>query len=164
MKSLRNKSWKISYSSNGDNTIADFYIPALSAAVQYDRKSGFFSSYILSRVARGLGIMVDNGGKMRLIMGCEFTPQDLEAIQKGYSLRDALWERLDASFTPLENFAQLKHLEILSWLIANECLDIKIAVPLKQNGLPDVEQLDSKHIFHEKVGIFTDINGDKLVS
>ena len=107
--------------------------------------------------------MVDNGGKMRLIMGCEFTPQDLEAIQKGYSLRDALWERLDASFTPPENFAQLKHLEILSWLIANECLDIKIAVPLKQNGLPDVEQLDSKHIFHEKVGIFTDINGDKLV-
>ncbi|MFL0606355.1 helicase-related protein [Cylindrospermopsis raciborskii] len=163
MKSLRNKSWKISYSSNGDNTIADFYIPALSAAVQYDRKSGFFSSYILSRVARGLGTMVDNGGKMRLIMGCEFTPQDLEAIQKGYSLRDALWERLDASFTPPENFAQLKHLEILSWLIANECLDIKIAVPLKQNGLPDVEQLDSKHIFHEKVGIFTDINGDKLV-
>lgn len=143
--------------------IADFYIPALSAAVQYDRKSGFFNSHILSKVAKGLGAMVDNRGKMRLIMGCDFTPQDLQAIQQGYSLRDTLWERLNASFIPPENFAQLKNLEILSWLIANECLDIKIAVPLKQNGLPDVEHLDSKHIFHEKVGIFTDINGEKLV-
>ncbi|MCV3212412.1 hypothetical protein OGM63_02505 [Plectonema radiosum NIES-515] len=33
---------------------------------------------------------------MRLIMGCQFSPQDLEAIQQGYELRDALLTRLDA--------------------------------------------------------------------
>jgi SNF2 family DNA or RNA helicase len=164
LKPLRNYPWKISYSSNTHNTIADFYIPALECAIQYDRKAGFFSSAILSKVARGLGAMLYNDGKMRLIMGCQFSPQDLQAIQQGYALREALLNRLDADLTPPENFAQLKHLEILSWLIQNQYLDIKIAIPLKENGLPEdsIQQLDPQHIFHEKVGIFTDINGDKL--
>ncbi|MFN6232955.1 MAG: helicase-related protein [Dolichospermum sp.] len=164
LKHLRDTSWKISYSSNTHNTIADFYIPALESAIQYDRKSGFFSSAILSKVARGLGAMLHNQGKIRLIMGCQFSPQDLQAIEQGYALRDALLTRLDADLTPPENFTQLKHLEILSWLIQNQYLDIKIAIPLQENGLPEnsIQQLDPQHIFHEKVGIFTDSNGDKL--
>ncbi|WP_416242471.1 helicase-related protein [Anabaena cylindrica] len=97
-------------------------------------------------------------------MGCQFSPQDLQAIEQGYALRDALLTRLDADLTPPENFVQLKHLEILSWLIQNQYLDIKIAIPLQENGLPEdsTQQLDPQHIFHEKVGIFTDSNGDKL--
>lgn len=164
MKLLREYPWKISYTSNNHNTIADFYIPALECAIQYDRKAGFFNSAILSKVARGLGAMLHSGGKMRLIMGCQFSPQDLEAIQQGYELRDALLTRLDADLNPPENFAQLKHFEILSWLIQNNYLDIKIAIPLKDNGLPEdsTKQLDPQHIFHEKVGIFTDTNGDQL--
>ncbi|MEJ6488008.1 helicase-related protein [Nostoc punctiforme UO1] len=72
--------------------------------------------------------------------------------------------RLDADLKPPESFAQLKHLEILSWLIQNQYLDIKIAIPLKENGLPEdsTQQLDPQHIFHEKVGIFTDSKGEKL--
>jgi ERCC4-related helicase len=164
MQNLRDKSWRISYSSNENNPIADFYIPVLECAVQYDRKSGFFNSAILSKVARGLGAMLHNEGKMRLIMGCQFSPQDLQAIQQGYELREALLTRLDAELNPPENFVQLKHFEILSWLVANGSLDIKIAVPLKNNGIPEESQtqLDPYHIFHEKVGIFTDTQGDQL--
>ncbi len=162
-KLLRDYPWKISYSSNTDNTIADFYIPALESAIKYDRKSGFFSSAILSKVARGLGAMLYNQGQIRLIMGCKFSQQDLAAIQQGFALRDALLSRLDAELKPPENFAQLKHFEILSWLVANNYLDIKIAVPLK-DGIPESseKQLDPQHIFHEKVGIFNDGNGDIL--
>jgi len=161
---LYERSWRISYSSNENNPIADFYIPALECAVQYDRKSGFFNSAILSKVARGLGAMLHNEGKMRLIMGCQFSPQDLQAIQQGYELREALLVRLDAELNPPENFAQLKHFEILSWLVANGYLDIKIAVPLKNNGIPEQSDrlLDPYHIFHEKVGIFTDSQGNQL--
>ncbi|BDI20740.1 hypothetical protein ANSO36C_65420 (plasmid) [Nostoc cf. commune SO-36] len=163
-KILREYPWKISYTSNTHNTITDFYIPALECTIQYDRKAGFFSSAILSKVARGLGAMLHNKGRMRLIMGCQFSPQDLQAIQQGYELRDALLSRLDADLTPPDNFVQLKHFEILSWLIQNQYLDIKIAIPLKENGLPEesTQQLDPQHIFHEKVGIFTDSKGDKL--
>src|SRR4028118_352009 len=161
---LTDYAWRISYSSNENNPIADFYIPALGCALQYDRKSGFFNSAILSKVAQGLGAMLHNQGRMRLIMGCQFSPQDLQAIQQGYALRDAVTMRLDTDLQPPQTFAQLKHFEILSWLIQNSYLDIKIAVPLKSNGLPiDTESLlDRQHIFHEKVGIFTDCNGAQL--
>ncbi|MBD1812656.1 SNF2-related protein [Microcoleus vaginatus DQ-U2] len=161
---LTDYTWRISYSSNENNPIADFYIPALECALQYDRKSGFFNSAILSKVAQGLGAMLHNQGRMRLIMGCQFSPQDLQAIQQGYALRDAVTMRLDTDLQPPKTFAQLKHFEILSWLIQNSYLDIKIAVPLKSNGLPiDSESLlDRQHIFHEKIGIFTDCNGAQL--
>jgi len=161
---LQNYPWRISYSSNENNPIADFYIPALECAVQYDRKSGFFNSAILSKVARGLGAMLHNQGRMRLIMGCQFSPQDLQAIQQGYALRDAVAIRLDADLQPPKTFAQLKHFELLSWLIQNSYLDIKIAIPLKSDGLPvDSDSLlDRQHMFHEKVGIFTDSKGAQL--
>ena len=161
---LQDRSWRISYSSNENNPITDFYIPALECAVQYDRKSGFFGSAILSTVARGLGAMLHNQGKMRLIMGCQFSPQDIAAIEKGYELREALAFRLEADLQAPANFVQLKHFEILSWLIANEYLDIKIAVPTKDKGIPleSDRLLDPQHIFHEKVGIFTDSKGDRL--
>lgn len=82
---LRDSPWKISYASNENNPVAEFYIPALECAVQYDRKSGFFSSAILSKVARGIGTMLYNKGIMRLILGCQFTPEDLQAIRRGCS-------------------------------------------------------------------------------
>lgn len=160
---LRNYPWKISYSSDTNNPVVEFYIPALECATQYDRKSGFFNSAILSKVARGLGAMLHNQGHIRLIMGCQFTPEDLKAIQQGYELRDALATRLDSELIPPANFTQLKHFEILSWLIQNGYLDIRIAVPLKADGNLLDSALDPHHIFHEKVGIFTDANGDQLV-
>ncbi|MEB3882222.1 helicase-related protein [Lyngbya sp. CCY1209] len=162
---LPDRSWRSSYSTNENNPILDFYIPALENCRQYDRKSGFFSGAILSRVAAGLGALLENDGKMRLIMGCQFDRADLEAIRRGYALREALSDRLDATFTPPQTFAQLRHFEILSWLIQHGRLDIKIAVPLKSDGMPEnpEQQLDPNHIFHEKVGIFIDDNGNQLV-
>jgi hypothetical protein len=157
---LPNHSWRIRYNSNENNPIADFYIPALECAIQYDRKAGFFNSAILSKVARGLGAMLENQGQMRLIMGCQFSPQDLTAIQQGYELRDILLQRLQDNFTPPTHLLQLKHFEILSWLIANYFLEIKIAIPLKNNHLSD--ELDTHHLFHEKSGIFTDQEGNQI--
>lgn len=165
LRSLRDRPWRISYSSDTSNPVADFYIPALECSVQYDRKAGFFNSAILSKVARGLGAMLHNQGKMRLIMGCQFSPEDLQAIQQGYELREAIASRLDADLKPPSNFAQLKHFEILSWLIQTGYLDIRIAIPVKENGNPEDSDrlLDHGRIFHEKVGIFTDAAGDQLV-
>ena len=79
-------------------------------------------------------------------------------------MRKALAFRLEADLQAPDNFVQLKHFEILSWLIANEYLDIKIAVPTKDKGIPiDRDRLlDPHHIFHEKVGIFVDANGGRV--
>jgi SNF2 family DNA or RNA helicase len=157
---LTEKDWLISYSSNENNPIADFYIPALECAVKYDRKSGFFNSAILSKVAQGLEVMIYNQGQMRLIMGCEFSQDDLQAISKGYELKERLSSRLDIELKAPENLIQLKHFEILSWLIANNFLEIKIAIPLQKNSLP--EQLNKHKLFHEKTGILMDKEGNKI--
>ncbi|MBT9313789.1 helicase-related protein [Leptothoe kymatousa] len=167
---LSDHPWKIQYASDSGNPVADFYIPALERATQYDRKSGFFNSSILSQVAGGLGAMLHNSGpqqgQMRLIMGCQLSKADLAAIQQGYALRDAVAANLDASLTPPKNFAQLKRLEILSWLIQAGHLDIRIAIPLKRDGLPldPDEAVDTNHIYHEKVCIFTDTAGNQLAT
>lgn len=162
---LRDYPWRISYSSDTNNPVADFYIPVLERAIQYDRKSGFFNSTILAKVARGLGAMLHHEGRIRLIMGCQFTPEDLAAIQQGYELKEALTARLDSELKPPENFAELKQFEILSWLIQAGYLDIQIAIPLKNDDSPHLGDrlLDRDRIFHEKVGIFTDSQGDQLV-
>jgi ERCC4-related helicase len=161
---LRDYPWRIGYASDTHNPIVDFYIPALERASQYDRKAGFFNSAILSSVARGIGAMLAQQGKIRLIMGCQFSPQDIAAIRQGYSLRDALNAPLDRALTPPQNWSQLKHFELLSWLIEHNYLDLRIAIPLKSDGSPEdpTTQLAPERLFHEKVGIITDGFGDRL--
>ena len=161
---LRDYPWKIGYASDSHNPIVDFYIPALERASQYDRKAGFFNSAILSSVARGIGAMLAHQGKIRLIMGCQFSPQDITAIRQGYNLRDALTAPLDRALTPPQNISQLQHFELLSWLIEHNYLDLRIAIPLKSDGAPEdpSTQLAPERLFHEKVGIITDSYGDRL--
>jgi ERCC4-related helicase len=163
---LKSYPWKISYASDTSNPVADFYIPALERSIQYDRKSGFFSSAILSQVAGGLGAFLNNDGRIRLIMSCHLSKADLQAIQQGYSLRDAVAANLDASLTPPKNFAQLKRLEILSWLIQADRLDIRIAIPVRQDGVPldPDEAINTHYLYHEKVCVFTDADGNQLAT
>jgi len=166
MRLLSSYPWKISYASDTSNPVADFYIPALERSIQYDRKSGFFSSAILSQVAGGLGAFLNNDGRIRLIMSCHLSKADLQAIQQGYSLRDAVAANLDASLTPPKNFAQLKRLEILSWLIQADRLDIRIAIPVRQDGVPldPDEAINTHYLYHEKVCVFTDADGNQLAT
>lgn len=158
--------WKISYASDTSNPVADFYIPALERSTQYDRKSGFFNSAILSQVAGGLGAFLHNQGRIRLIMSCHLSKTDLQAIQQGYTLRDAVAARLDANLTPPTHFAQLKRLEILSWLIQSDRLDIRIAIPLRHDGQPldPDEAINTHYIYHEKVCLFTDADSNQIAT
>lgn len=167
MPSLLNQHpWRISYASDTSNPVADFYIPALERSTQYDRKSGFFNSAILSQVAGGLGAFLQNEGRIRLIMSCHLSQTDLQAIQQGYALRDAVAAQLDANLTPPTSFAQLKRFEILSWLIQSGRLDIRIAIPLRQDGQPldPDEAINTHYIYHEKVCLFTDTDGNQIAT
>ncbi len=166
VSTLSDYPWRISYASDTSNPVADFYIPALERSTQYDRKSGFFSSAILSQVAGGLGAFLHNEGHIRLIMSCHLSKTDLQAIQQGYALRDAVAAQLDANLTPPTSFAQLKRLEILSWLIQTDRLDIRIAIPLRQDGQPldPDEAINTHYIYHEKVCLFTDTDGNQIAT
>jgi len=58
--SLRDHPFRIYYGP-ADDPLANFYLPALSASVRYDRSAGFFSSSALAVAAAG----VARQGKVR---------------------------------------------------------------------------------------------------
>lgn len=58
---------KTAYYSDEDNLLIDFYIPALSNSIKYDRVAGYFCSNSLAVAAKGIAGFINNGGRIRLI-------------------------------------------------------------------------------------------------
>ena len=92
---------------------------------------------------------------MQLIISPNLKPEDIEAINKGYELREHILESsiLDLIKEPITELEKEK-LNLLSTLIAEEKLDIKIAFSLKNNLLG---------LYHEKMGLFYD-NDNNIIS
>jgi len=146
---------KQSYRTSADNIPKDFYVPLLSRAVSYQRAVGFFSSSILSKISTGISTLANNGGKIQLVASPKLSDKDIEAIRKGYQMRDeilrnAIIQEMTEPQTPFEK----KRLNQLANLIADGILDIKIAFTEK-----------NKHIgmYHEKMGLIKDDN-DNIVA
>lgn len=150
-------SWKVSYSTETGNPVADFYEPALSRSIQYDRLTGYFSANTLAIVARGMSNFVRNGGKMRLIVSVQLDEEDAKAIERGYELRKKVDEKLaNISFDNLKFWSE-ESLQVLTKLIAENLLDVKVGILKDSNG-----QLVTTPILHDKVGILTDKAGNKV--
>ena len=150
---LRNINIKAVYNSEEDNILEDFYIPALSNSVSYDRAVGYFDAKMLTSAASGLAAFINNNGYMRLICGATLTEEEYIAIAEGYGQRAAL-EKLEAQFEEIVESNNsdlfLYQLNTLTWLIKHKKLDVKIA-------------LRRKGIHHQKTGIFRDANDGFIV-
>lgn len=150
---LRSLKLKAVYRSDEDNILEDFYIPALSLAVSYQRAVGYFSAAMLSYAAQGLSAFVGNNGKMQLVIGGELEAEDELAMRKGYDVRtvsERLGFKIVQTIESIGDALCYRRLEALSWLIATGRLDIKIA--LRKRGM-----------YHEKIGIIRDADGDAVV-
>jgi hypothetical protein len=113
---------KTRYRSGEDDLVADFYLPCLRAAQQYDRAVGYFTSGALALAAPALTPFLTNGGRMRLVASPHLTQADVEAMLAGYESRDkviarALRRELEAEDLP---DPVRDTLSCLSWLIAHE--------------------------------------------
>ena len=143
-----------------DNAAIDeFYIPVLSVAKSYDRLSGYFSSASLALAARGIAALIENGGKMRLICSPLLTQDDVEMLNKAWSDNGKI--ELDEFCSRIFEFdaetIERDHLAAFAWLLKNGRLDIKLAVPTRENGEIIAGALD-----HEKIGIVKDAFGDVI--
>jgi len=155
---LSDRTWKLKYTPDDGDLVRLFYVPALEAAVRYDRSTGFFSASALTLAARGIEGLIRNNGRMRLVVGCTLAQGEIEAIEKGLKLRDAVEEKISACpLEPLTSEAS-QALELLSWLVARGILEVKVAVPCDPNRKP----IPSDGIFHEKAGIVEDKAGYRL--
>ncbi|NPV51684.1 MAG: DEAD/DEAH box helicase family protein [Candidatus Methanofastidiosum sp.] len=148
---------KISYDSNTDDILNDFYIPLLSNSIKYQRSVGFFSSKILSVAAEGIINLINNGGTIELICGTKLKGKDLDIIKKAHENPDIVIEefRANKSLNLIDKFKN-NHLMALGWMVAKGILKIKIAMIVDEDNPLD----EKKGILHQKIGIFRDIEGN----
>ena len=90
MACLPDFEWKTYYSPGHGHLVRDFYLPALSCAVRYDRSTGYFNAPALALAMRGLEGLIANSGHMRLLVGCTLNESEVEAIERGHTLRDTV--------------------------------------------------------------------------
>ena len=142
------------YKTYKHNIVKEFYTPVLQESVLYQRSVGFFSSTALIELTKGIAGIVKNGGKIQFIVSPYLSEEDVEAIQKGYEKKKIIEQALLREYKEPENYFQEERLNLLSHLIENGNLEIKVAFtpPNKSNGM-----------YHEKVGIVTDAEGNKIV-
>ena len=143
---------KFKYDSDEDDLINDFYIPVLSNSCEYYRMSGFFSSTSLAISAQGISNFIVNGGKMKLICSAVLSKEDKRIIEESNVNPEKFIEKyaLD-DFNSLEDGFIKDHVEALGWMLANDFLEIKIAIPKNNHGL-----------FHSKIGILKDGHGNLI--
>ena len=137
-----------------DNITAELYIPLLKDAILYKRSVGFFTSSALLEIATGIAHLVNNDGKIQLIVSPYLNEEDVEAINKGYELRNDIVERTLLKYiTEPQNYFEEEKLNLLATLIAEERLDLKIAFSYRNNRLG---------LYHEKMGIFYDKEDNRV--
>lgn len=158
MSLLTEREWNTSYRNEDGNLIEVFYNPALASTVQYDRMTGYFSADALALASRGINALILNDGRMRMIVGCTLDSPEQEAIGEGYDLRARIEAQLAAADLTPPNEEAGQGLAMLAWMVAQGHLDVKVAVPVDDRGWP----AHAPGLYHEKVGILTDAEGNQL--
>jgi superfamily II DNA or RNA helicase len=158
MSLLCDRKWKLKYTPDDGDLVKLFYVPALECAVRYDRLTGYFRARALMLAARGLEGLIRNGGQMRLLVGCTLDQPEVDAIAKGAEFRDQVKAHLLANPLKPGNQREVEALELLAWMVANQFLEVQVAVPCDEHHRP----IPAQGIFHEKAGIIEDKTGDRL--
>lgn len=151
--SLESFEFKASYNKAEDDIAEGFYLPCMRASVRYDRISGYFGSTIYIIAWSALKEFIMSGGRMRLICSPYISDVDEAALTEGYSARNnellagAIKEEVEALFASPAISAPAR---LLAYLVSEEIIDVKIAVPGAKVGA------DARRMFHDKVGVFSD--------
>lgn len=143
-----------SYISYGENAIAPaFIVPILKTTRLYQRCSGFFSSGVFEPILDGIIALARNKGKIQLISSPILSAEDIEAIKEGYKQKEEIFKKsFSKDFLAAIDSLSDTNLELLVELIKNDILDVKLAIPKGGDG-----------IFHDKLGIIEDFEGNKVV-
>lgn len=152
---LSNVSWPIVLDTSSADLIKDYFTPALARALCYDRGVGYFSSGWLRIAAAGMLEFAANGGRARWVTSPILDAADWEAMQAGDAAREdvVLRESLLRNVASLFDALQTDTRSALAWMIADEVITFKLALP--RNKLEGGD-------FHDKFGIFTDAAGNQV--
>jgi len=149
---------KQAYSSDFDNILEDFYLPALKQSTDYLRLTGYFSSNSLAVTARGIFGLIKNGGNMKLIVSPRLSEDDLNIILNSLPHADKIIEEnLLKELDLIEDDFVRDHISALGWMILNNRLKIRVAIPINSEGvIIPFDEAERTGLFHQKVGILKD--------
>jgi len=147
---FRKNEYKTMYISGVDNLVRDFYIPTLKESVLYRRRTGYFNSRALAMAARGISGLLKNDGEMLLLCSVQLDEPEEAVFRDPEGYLNRKWNDLQAMLEKPYDELEKKRFALLAELLARGKLKIKVAVP-RSGG-----------IYHEKVGIFTDENGEMV--
>jgi ERCC4-related helicase len=154
---LREIAYAAGYDS-GTAALQRFYIPVLQRATTYDRSVGYFRSSSLSVAARGMSRFVAHGGRVRLLVGAELDENDAKAMRGALEITPELAERLSAALVT-EDDIDRRRLEVLAWLAKEGRLEVRVAIPIDEDGHPLPTVGETAPYFHEKIGVLRDSDG-----
>jgi superfamily II DNA or RNA helicase len=151
-----------SYDSDEHDILNDFYIPVLNNSYRYRRLAGFFSSTSLAIAARGIQGLLKNEGEIKLIASAVLSKDDLDAINQGLETPEKVIEKM--MIKDLDEITDefiRDHIRALGWMIAKKKLEIKIAIVADNIDLQFCKEIvNQRGIFHQKVGIMEDSEGN----
>jgi superfamily II DNA or RNA helicase len=161
MGSLSELALQTSYHKGRDSIAHDFYLPSMFRASEYDRAVAFFRSTVFIIAWPALKEFILKGGHIRVLCSQVLADEDVDALEKGFSARaDAeLSSRLKQEVHGLLSDDVLREpTRVLAALVAQGCIQFQIAV-MKHSDLNTAKE----RIFHDKLGIFRDRQGNVVV-
>ena len=152
------------YDSKINNIVTEFFIPALKNSTTYRRIGGFFSSTSLALAARGIKELVENEGKMQLIVNPILTKQDAAVLNIcSEHEKDEIVHRSFVNALDLENEFEKNHVAALGYLLQMGFLEIKIDLQTDKDGNAlDYDTVIKNNLHSEKLGIFQDREGNVI--
>lgn len=156
---FRERDYLTSYNKAEHDIAEMFYLPCMRDSVFYNRISGYFGSTIYIIAWDALREFIEKKGKIRLICSPYVSDDDSAALTSGYSakndkiLASSLAEEVKTLFDDPYLTAPAK---LLAYMVSEGIIDVKIAV------LTGNESPNEKRLFHDKVGIFVDLEGNSV--
>lgn len=147
------------YSSETDDLVEAVYLPAMARSTRYDRLSGYFSSTVYALTWKGLVDFVDRGGRIRIICSPALSIADGESLVLGYQahndaeLSATLMSELD---TMLRSPRLSAPTTALAGLVAGGILQVRLGTVSR------TASANAKRMFHDKVGVFLDGEGNAV--
>lgn len=162
---FKNLTLKHIYDSVSDDVYNDFFNRVLSNAKLCARIGGIFSSRNFAACAEGMQEFIKNDGKMQLVLASSFSPEDAKAVDEGINrAEDIIAERWIKDFNEIKDKFVRDHTKALAWMIANEYLEIRVAIAYHTNGkILDASQLHGINDFSLSTAIFWD-NSNNAIS
>ena len=148
---------RLSYRTGRDDMVGDFFVPCLKVSETYRRSAGYFTSAGLALAARGIASLASRQGRMQLVVSPHLQADDIAALNAAKENPEAMLRAVvSRELAEIEDILVKDRLNALAWLAAAGLLEVRLALRLTGEGRL------GRGLYHEKVGIFSDSDGNHV--